>query len=127
MFIKSLRLQCTLLISIKTKYHKIHNKIDTEAMCLVLSFKRKYLMLLYCYLNQSYRSSTFVFFFLLQKLNSLKETPEVCDAIHASIFLILLGINISKQLNNVNILVLFRAFLLRWSPDKTKQHNSGNL
>jgi len=68
--------------------------------------------MLYYYLTEYYRSSTFLFFFPLQKLNSLKESTVVCDSIHASVFLILLGINISKQLNNVNFLVLFRAFLL---------------
>ena len=60
----------------------------------------------------SYRSSTFLSLLLLELLNGLEQSSVVGDAIHTCILLILFGVYIPQQLNNINVLLLLWALLL---------------
>lgn len=71
---------------------------------------------------EHYRSSTFFSFLLLQLLDGLQQASVVSDAVHSGVFLVLFGVHIPQQLNNVNVLFLLWTLLLRWCPEnKTKK------
>lgn len=71
---------------------------------------------------EPHRSSTFFSLLLLELLDGLQQAAVVGDAVHSSIFLILFGVHVSQQLNNVNVLFLLWTLLLRWrSESETKE------
>lgn len=66
---------------------------------------------------ESYRSSTFFSFLLLQLLDGLQQASVVGDSVHPGVFLIFFRVHVPQQLNNVDVLLLLWTFLLRWCPE----------
>lgn len=68
--------------------------------------------------GESYRSSTFFSFLLLQLLDGLQQASVVGDAVHSGVLLVLFRVHIPQQLDNVDVLVLLWTLLLRRRPEK---------
>lgn len=64
-----------------------------------------------------YRSSTFFSFLFLELLDGLEQASVVGDAVHSGIFLILFGVHVPQQLNNINVLLFLWTLLLGRGPE----------
>lgn len=71
---------------------------------------------------ERYRSSTFFSLLLLQLLDGLQQASVVRDAVHSGVFLVLFGVHVPQQLDDVDVLLLLWTLLLRRRPEnKTKE------
>lgn len=68
----------------------------------------------------TYRSSTFQSFLLLQLLDCLQHATVVGDAVHPGVLLVLFGVDVPQQLNDIDFLLFLWTFLLRRGPETKK-------
>lgn len=68
----------------------------------------------------TYCSSTFHSLLPLQLLDGLQHAAVVGDAVHPGVFLVLFGVDIPQQLNDIYVLLFLWTFLLRGGPEGKK-------
>lgn len=70
----------------------------------------------------TYWSSTFHSFLLLQLLNGLQHATVVGDAVHPGVFLVLFGVDVPQQLNDIYVLLFLWTFLFRRGPETPEDY-----